>query len=121
VSSPGDRIARDRALGRKLRRYEVRFNDAFWEFLEAKVEPCLLDSPIPVDLGRGPGLFLRDVSHRLHKTKPHGLDTLVRAAVELPNVFIDDVPERPIQTEGFAGDLVQFDETDMAKSCLLKP
>lgn len=74
MSSPGNPIDSERALARQLERYEVRFNDAFWVWFAVKVEQKLPDSPTLVDLGCGPGLFLRDVSQRLPKAKLHGLD-----------------------------------------------
>ena len=62
-------------MGRQLLRYEVRFNDAFWDFFDARVRPLLPETPALVDLGCGPGLFLRDVSLRLPEARLQGLDT----------------------------------------------
>ena len=74
-NGPGDRSnVRERALERQLERYLVRFNDAFWDFFEAKVQPRLPASPVLVDLGCGPGLFLRDVSARLPSARLSGYD-----------------------------------------------
>ena len=65
---------RDPMLARQLERYYVRFNDAFWAFFSADVEPLLPPEPVLADLGCGPGLYLRDVSERLPKAVLHGVD-----------------------------------------------
>ncbi len=64
----------ERALRRQLERYAVRFNDAFWNFWDDAVEPGLPPRPAVVDIGQGPGLFLRDLSARLPDAALHGLD-----------------------------------------------
>ena len=68
-------MQRDRALARQLERYYVRFNDAFWAFFASDIEPLLATEPVLVDLGSGPGLYLRDVSARLPKAVLHGVDS----------------------------------------------
>jgi SAM-dependent methyltransferase len=65
---------RTNALARQLERYYVRFNAAFWAFFGAEVELRLPATPVLVDLGCGPGLFLRDVSKRLPAARLHGYD-----------------------------------------------
>jgi trans-aconitate methyltransferase len=74
----------DDLLQRVIRTDPNRFGDAYWAVFDQHVLPRLGSAPAVVDLGCGQGLFLRDGSHRLHKARLHGLDTLVRAAVELP-------------------------------------
>lgn len=64
----------ERALRRQLERYSVRFNDAFWNFWDDAVAPGLPPRPVVVDVGPGPGLFLRDLSARLPDAALHGLD-----------------------------------------------
>lgn len=64
----------ERALRRQLERYAVRFNDAFWRFWDDAVAPGLPPRPVVVDVGPGPGLFLRDLSARLPDAALHGLD-----------------------------------------------
>ena len=64
----------DRTLERQLERYYVRFNDDFWAFFEADVRPRLPSAPTLVDVGSGPGLYLRDVSKRLPAARLHGID-----------------------------------------------
>ena len=72
MTSGGQRGAN--ALARQLERYHVRFNDNFWEFFDGSVRPLLPDTPVLVDLGCGPGLYLRDVNERLPQAKLYGID-----------------------------------------------
>ncbi len=65
---------RNRALTRQLDRYHIRFNDAFWGFFAAEVEPYLSATPVLADLGCGPGLFLYDASRRLPLAVLNGVD-----------------------------------------------
>ena len=69
-------------LRRQLERYTVRFNEAFWLFFDSTVAPLLPDAPVLVDLGCGPGLYLRDVSRRIPNARLHGYD---RAADMIAN------------------------------------
>jgi SAM-dependent methyltransferase len=62
------------ALARQLERYYVRFNDDFWSFFTADVQPLLPDAPVLADLGCGPGLYLRDVRARLPEATLIGVD-----------------------------------------------
>lgn len=44
--------------------YAGRFNDDFWAMWQTHVVPVLNESPVIMDLGTGPGTFLRDVIAR---------------------------------------------------------
>jgi ubiquinone/menaquinone biosynthesis C-methylase UbiE len=72
VTSPERRGSR--ALARQLERYYVRFTGGFWAFFEAEVMPRLPDAPTLVDVGCGPGLYLRDVRKLLPSARLHGID-----------------------------------------------
>ena len=65
---------KDRALARQLERYQIRFNDDFWRFFAAEVEPNLPATPVLADLGCGPGLFLSDASYLLPRAVLNGVD-----------------------------------------------
>ena len=54
----------DELLQRMVTSYPERFGDAFWAFFTAHVAPHLPSRPVVMDLGCGPGLFLRDVGER---------------------------------------------------------
>lgn len=64
----------DEALRRQLTRYTLRFNDTFWEFFDQYVTPRLPGRPVLVDVGCGPGLYLRDLSARFPSAILHGID-----------------------------------------------
>ena len=66
---------------RMLRTHESRFNDSYWAVVNQHVVPRLPTTPTIVDLGCGPGLFLRDASQRIPGAKLYGFD-LTPAMVE---------------------------------------
>ena len=95
----------DRALRRQLERYETRFNPAFWEFWDERIAPGLPPAPVVVDVGPGPGLFLRDLSARLPDAVLYGVDANeamvenVRAldyAGHAPEVVLLDIEANPL-------------------------
>jgi SAM-dependent methyltransferase len=47
-----------------VKTHPERFGDAFWAYFAEQVAPHLPPRPIIVDLGCGPGLFLRDLGER---------------------------------------------------------
>lgn len=51
-----------------------RFGEAYWAFFAARVAPHLPPRPVTVDLGCGPGLFLRDLGERYPSATLHGYD-----------------------------------------------
>ena len=63
-------------LQRMIATHPERFGDAFWAFFAASVAPSLAPHPRPVivDLGCGPGLFLRDLGERYPSAELHGYD-----------------------------------------------
>ena len=52
-------------LQRLARTYPERFGEAFWAFFTTNVAPHLPPRPVMLDLGCGPGLFLRDLREAL--------------------------------------------------------
>ena len=51
-----------------------RYGAAFWEFFASRVAPSLPARPVVIDLGCGPGLFLRDLGRRFPSASLHGYD-----------------------------------------------
>jgi len=47
-------------LRRMVETHADRYGDTFWAFFNASVAPSLPSQPVMIDLGCGPGLFLRD-------------------------------------------------------------
>jgi len=64
-----------------------RFNDAFWAVWAERVEPILSDSPVVLDLGTGPALFLKEVTQRYPQAKAIGVECaeyMLNATKDLP-------------------------------------
>lgn len=64
-----------------------RFNDAFWAVWAERVEPVLSDSPVVLDLGTGPALFLQEVAQRHPQIKAIGVECaeyMLNATKDLP-------------------------------------
>jgi SAM-dependent methyltransferase len=61
-------------LRRMVTTHAERFDAAFWEFFAVNVAPDVPASPVIVDIGCGPGLFLRDLGERYPGAALHGYD-----------------------------------------------
>ena len=105
----------DRALRRQLERYTLRFNDAFWQFWDEQVALVLPSAPVIVDLGPGPGLFLRDLSARLPDAALRGVDAneaMVENARALdyagpvPSLVLANIEDAPLPFDDGSVDLL---------------
>ena len=105
----------ERALRRQLERYELRFNPAFWGFWDERIAPKLPAAPVIVDVGPGPGLFLRDLSARLPAATLHGVDSneamidnarSLDYAGPVPALSLLDVETSPLPFEDDSVDLL---------------
>jgi len=67
-------ITDDEFLQRMVSSHADRYNEAFWNFFEQTILTRLPANPTIVDLGCGPGLFLRDLSRRVHQATLYGYD-----------------------------------------------
>jgi SAM-dependent methyltransferase len=67
-------ISDDDFLQRMLATYGERFGKAFWELFATQVAPSLPPQPVVIDLGCGPGLFLRDLGERYPQSRLYGYD-----------------------------------------------
>ncbi len=68
--------------------YDGRFNEQFWAIWQQQIEPVLSASPVIVDLGSGPGLFLRDLARRYPAARLVGVECapyMLAAMGELPS------------------------------------
>ncbi len=61
-------------LRRMVETHPERFGEPFWAFFATHVAPHLPPCPVMLDLGCGPGLFLRDLGQRYPRAILHGLD-----------------------------------------------
>jgi SAM-dependent methyltransferase len=61
-------------LDRMVKTYPERFGAEFWALFTARVAPHLPPRPVTIDLGCGPGLFLRDFATRYPAAGLFGYD-----------------------------------------------
>jgi SAM-dependent methyltransferase len=61
-------------LQRLVSNYPERFGADFWATFTAQIAPALPSQPVFVDLGCGPGLFLRDLGERYPQATLFGYD-----------------------------------------------
>jgi len=67
--------------------YAGRFNEDFWALWNTRIVPVLSESPVILDLGTGPGTFLRDVCERHPGARAIGVECaeyMLEAANDLP-------------------------------------
>jgi SAM-dependent methyltransferase len=64
----------DELLQRMVATHSERFGESFWAFFAAAVAPAMPPRPTILDLGCGPGLFLRDLSERWPAANLYGYD-----------------------------------------------
>jgi len=67
--------------------YAGRFNENFWALWNTRIVPVLGESPVILDLGTGPGTFLRDVHQRHPQARAIGVECaeyMLEAANNLP-------------------------------------
>ena len=77
--------------------FASRFNDIFWALWNEKVNPHLSNSPLVLDLGTGPGLFLRALVERYPNVTAYG--------VECAPYMLDAVDSLPDNAKIIAADL----------------
>ena len=59
-------------LQRMVTSHPERYGEAFWEFFTAQVYARVPAHPVVLDLGCGPGLFLRDFGGRYTRSRRIG-------------------------------------------------
>jgi ubiquinone/menaquinone biosynthesis C-methylase UbiE len=77
--------------------FESRFNDTFWAMWDAKITPHWSNSPLVLDLGTGPGLFLRALVDRYPEVTAYG--------VECASYMLDAVDTLPDNAKILTADL----------------
>jgi len=78
-------------LRRMVETHPERYGDAYWEFFTARVAPLVPPDPVIIDIGCGPGLFLRDLGRRYATASLHGYDVtpaMIAHARKLPDVTL---------------------------------
>ncbi len=87
--------------------FEARFNDAFWEDWDRWVSPVYSTKPVVLDLGAGPGMFVKALAERTPGIRAIGVECapyMLDAAVALPEgaeIIIDDLhdPHLPLEND----------------------
>lgn len=87
-------VSDEELVQRMIRSHDDRFDPIFWEYFNTKVLPLLSDTPTVIDLGCGPGLFVRDVAGRIPKALLYGYD-LTPAMIDYANQQVDYIGEKP--------------------------
>jgi SAM-dependent methyltransferase len=64
----------DEMVQRMIDTHPERFDTAFWDVFAAHVKNRLPAQPVVVDIGCGPGLFLRDIGERYPRATLYGYD-----------------------------------------------
>lgn len=67
--------------------FENRFNDEFWQMWADKIEPALPENPTVLDLGTGPGMFLKALVNRYPNGRAIGVECaeyMINAVEGLP-------------------------------------
>jgi len=68
--------------------FASRFNESFWSVWQQHIEPSLSEQATIVDLGTGPGSFLKAITERYPQVRAIGVECapyMLEAAVELPD------------------------------------
>lgn len=86
--------------------FDDRFDDTFWAMWAEKMEPALGEKPVILDLGTGPGLFLKALAERYPGVRAIGVecaDYMLQSAEGLPEnceVLCADLhdPHLPLET-----------------------
>ena len=102
---------------RMVERYPRRFNDQYWSVFRANVGRHLPAEPAIVDLGCGPGLFLRDISERHQSSRLYGFDVSpamiehgrgLRYRGAPPTLAVHDVENESLPLDTGSADLVSM-------------
>jgi SAM-dependent methyltransferase len=92
-------------LQRLVSNHHERFGTDFWDTFTAQIAPTLPPQPVIVDLGCGPGLFLRDLGERYPQARLFGYDVtpaMITHSRQLPTtgarptLAVHDVATQPL-------------------------
>jgi SAM-dependent methyltransferase len=95
----------DELLARLVKSHPERFGEAFWTLFDTHVAPHLPSRPTVIDLGCGPGLFLRDLGLRYPEATLYGYDVtpgMIAHGRQLPptgartTLVLHDVATQPL-------------------------
>lgn len=102
-------------LRRMVKSHADRYGEPFWKFFDTQVAPHLPPRPTIIDLGCGPGLFVRDLGLRHADATLHGYDVtpaMIAHGRALPptgartTLAVHDVATQPLPHDAGSIDLV---------------
>jgi SAM-dependent methyltransferase len=105
----------DALLGRMVKSHPERYGETFWAFFDTHVGAHLPSKPAMIDLGCGPGLFLRDLGARYPDATLYGYDVTpamiahgrdLPATGAKPTLVVHDVATQPLPHAPTSIDLV---------------
>lgn len=68
--------------------FDGRYDAEFWQAWQHSIEPVLPTAPVVLDLGTGPGMFLRAIADRYPQARAYGVECasyMLDAAIALPH------------------------------------
>jgi arsenite methyltransferase len=83
-----------------------RFDDTFWADWARWIEPAYSQSPVVLDLGAGPGMFIKALAERRPGLRAIGVDCapyMIDAAVDLPDgaeILCEDLHDPHLPLDG---------------------
>jgi SAM-dependent methyltransferase len=92
-------------LQRLVSNHHERFSADFWAMFSARIAPLLPPQPVVIDLGCGPGMFLRDLGQRYPQATLFGYDVtpaMIAHGQQLsttgsrPTLVLHDVATQPL-------------------------
>jgi SAM-dependent methyltransferase len=107
----------DDLLQRMVKTHPDRYGEPYWTFFDAQVAPRLPSRPTMIDLGCGPGLFLRDLGQRYPAATLYGYDVtpaMIAHGRRLPStgasttLVVHDVAAQPLPLASGAAHLVSM-------------
>jgi SAM-dependent methyltransferase len=107
----------EQLLQRMVTTHSERYGQDYWAAFDAGVAPHLPERPVVIDLGCGPGLFLRDLARRDPSASLYGYDVtpaMIAYGQSLPwpgvapTLAVHDVTVAPLPHAAGAVDLVSM-------------
>jgi len=98
-------VSDEELLRRMVDTHPERYGEPFWAFFTTHVAPHLPPRPVMIDLGCGPGLFLRDLGQRYPPAILHGFDVMPAMVAHgrglsfsgpTPTLALHDVATQPL-------------------------
>ncbi len=100
-------VSDEELVKRMISSHDDRFDDAFWSYFNEFVDPFLNSGAQIVDVGCGPGLFLRDLRQRYPEAKLFGSDVTL-AMIDYAEEVTYSGPKPEYKLHDITEDLLPF-------------